>query len=167
VELKGRPHVSLTLRYPTRDVTRNLPAEDAADWVRDRLEKEFRSGLLGTTNRDWQYLHDKTGKARTVGHKPARTEPPPRAHDLPRQMVLDDTARDWLQGLGVMNNAGEVRPAMAGKYTQINRYLEIFSHLAKDCGWAAGTPELTLADMGCGKGYLTSGTCSSGSGACP
>lgn len=157
VELKGGLHVSLTLRYPTRDVTRNLPAEEAADWVRDQLEKEFRSGLLGTTKRDWQYLHDKTGTARTVGHKPALTEAPPRAHDKPRQTILDDSARDWLQGLGVMNNAGEVRPAMADKYTQINCYLEIFSHLAKDCGWVEGTPELTLADMGCGKGYLTFG----------
>jgi hypothetical protein len=48
---------------------------------------------------------------------------------------------------------------MADKYAQINRYLEIFSHLARDCGWTGETAggELVIADMGCGKAYLTFG----------
>ena len=51
----------------------------------------------------------------------------------------------------------QVRHAMADKYAQINRYLEIFTHLAKDCGWTESRDRLTIADMGCGKGYLTFG----------
>lgn len=50
---------------------------------------------------------------------------------------------------------------MADKYRQINRYLEILSHLAKECGWSGSDTAkeaMTLADMGCGKGYLTFGT---------
>jgi SAM-dependent methyltransferase len=52
---------------------------------------------------------------------------------------------------------------MADKYSQINRYLEIFSHLAKDAGWLDSAPpnerrdDWTIADMGAGKGYLTFG----------
>jgi SAM-dependent methyltransferase len=47
---------------------------------------------------------------------------------------------------------------MADKYAQINHYLDIFTHLAKDCGWTENADKsLTIADMGCGKGYLTFG----------
>ncbi len=163
VELKGGVVLSLTFRYPTRDVTKNLSVDEAPGWIREQLGEGFGSALLGTTKRDWQFLHDKSGAARVVSHKPTATEAPARAHDKPRQTILSDAARDWLHGLGVINDSGHVRPAMADKYAQINRYLEIFSHLAKDCGWLEGQEgkpahrELTLADMGCGKGYLTFG----------
>jgi SAM-dependent methyltransferase len=137
VELKGATHLSLTYRYPTKDVTKNLPLSKATDWLR---EQRFRSVLLGTTTRDWQL----TPKG-LVSHKPAVTTAPPRSHDQPKQTLLDDSARDWLDGLGVL------RPSMADKRRQIDRYLEIFSHLTKNI-------ELrTIADMGCGKGYLTFG----------
>ena len=72
--------------------------------------------------------------------------------------------------------AGKVRVSMADKHRQINHYLEILSHLAAECGWIAlpasspartgavgvadgpnSRPALQLADMGCGKGYLTFG----------
>jgi methyltransferase family protein len=163
VELKGGVVLSLTFRYPTRDVTKNLFSHETPGWIREQLGEAFGSALLGTTKRDWQFSRDKSGAARIVVHKPASTEAPARTHNKPHQTILDDTARDWLHGLGVVNNAGHVRPAMADKYSQINRYLEIFSHLAKDCGWIDGPEakpanrELTLADMGCGKGYLTFG----------
>jgi hypothetical protein len=51
---------------------------------------------------------------------------------------------------------------LSDKHRQISRYVEILSHLAKDCGWTAaraqpaeGEPVLVMADMGAGKGYLT------------
>jgi len=138
VELKGVPHLSLTYRYPTRDITKNIPLTEAAVWLRDNIAPQFRSALLGTTARDWQLTP--TG---LLSHKPAVTTPPPRAHDLPKHTLLDDSARDWLEPLGVL------RPAMADKRRQIERYLEILSHLAKPIAVSS------LADMGSGKGYLT------------
>jgi SAM-dependent methyltransferase len=158
VDLKNGPHLSLTFHYSTRDTTKNLPIDEAADWLRGQIGTHFRSALLGTTKRDWQLSLHETGPAKLVAHKPSRNEAPLRAHDVPRQTILDDSAQDWLKGLGIVNDRGRVRPAMADKYAQINRYLEIFTHLAKDCGWLdsqEGCP--TIADMGCGKGYLTFG----------
>jgi len=137
--------LSLTYRYPTQDVTRNLPVNGATDWVREQITRHFRSALLGTTRRDWQLTPNGL-----VSHKPSATATPPRSHDLPKQTLLDESAHDWLDGLGVL------RPAMADKRRQIDRYLEILSHLAADCGWSGDVP-LTIADMGCGKGYLTFG----------
>jgi SAM-dependent methyltransferase len=158
VDLKSGPHLSLTFRYPTRDTTKNVPVDEAANWLRGQIGTHFRSALLGTTRRDWQLSLHESGTAKLVSHRPSRNESPARAHDVPRQSILGDSAQDWLKGLGVVNERGRVRPAMADKYAQIDRYLEIFSHLAKDCGWTETRQELlTIADMGCGKGYLTFG----------
>ena len=173
VMLKGVPHLSLTLRHPTRDVTKNLPVRAGAGWLREQLGQHFRSALICTTVRDWQFITNEAGVARLIDHKPSATKAPPREHDQKRAGLLDGSARDWLQGLDVLDRDGKLRASMADKHRQINHYLEIFSHLAKDCGWtgapvsdpatAAGAdtpgrrPALQFADMGCGKGYLTFG----------
>lgn len=173
VMLKGVPHLSLTLRHATQDLTKNLPLAECAGWLRDQLEHAFRSALLCTTVRDWQFISVEGGAARLVDHKPSRKTTPPRTHDRKRAGFLDASARDWLQGLGIMDAAGQVRASMADKYRQINHYLEILSHLAKECGWietlvhdteqteapipSATKQSLVFADMGCGKGYLTFG----------
>jgi len=132
VALKTGPHLSLTYRHPTRDVTQNLPVAAAPAWLREQVPRQFRSALLGTTRADWQLHAD-----RLIRHKPAITEPPARNHDRVRPSVLGNAT--WL-------------PADADKRRQIDRYAEIFSHLAQACSW----PERpVIADMGCGKGYLT------------
>ena len=42
IRLKGAPHLSLTLRHPTCDVTRNVPVAQAAGWgsLRPQLAAE-------------------------------------------------------------------------------------------------------------------------------
>lgn len=145
VELKRGTCLSLTFHHATHDTTKNLPVAEAVAWLEQYLAGGHRSAFLATTRRDWQL----TPKG-LLPHKPSVTTPPPRAHDRVKQTFLDESARDWLEALGLS------RPAMADKRRQIHRYLEILSHLANDCGWN-GEHSLTLADMGCGKGYLTFG----------
>ncbi|HEU5070358.1 MAG TPA: SAM-dependent methyltransferase [Verrucomicrobiae bacterium] len=195
IKLRGAPHLSLTLRHATRDVTQNLPVGEVAGWLRLQLTGHFRSALLGTTVREWQLNFPPDKEPWLISHKPHTRTAPARDHDEARQTWLDASARDWLHGLGVCDAHGRVNPSMADKHRQMQRYLDILSHLARDCGWApdaakgvpeaqpvrrvwvegeapaetgpAVTPahlpdvpvaaELTLADMGCGKGYLTFG----------
>ena len=159
VMLKGAPHLSLTLRHPTRDVTRNLPTSEATEWLQSQLGIAFRSALVCTTQRDWQFISDQMGKARLIDHEPSSRQTPSREHDQKRHGILDSLANDWLQGLAVLDRDGKLRTSMADKHRQINHYLEIFSHLASDCGWnePASASTLQIADMGCGKGYLTFG----------
>ena len=184
VVLKGVPHLSLTLRHATRDVTKNLPVSEGAAWLHGQLEHSFRSALLCTTRHDWQFISTDAGAPRLISHRPTTKSAPSRQHDRKREGILDARAQDWLSGLGVTDAGGKVRFTMAGKHRQINRYLEILTHLAKECGWLPpeggvartadsepgekdgdsshpprrGEGVLTLADMGCGKGYLTFGT---------
>lgn len=161
IMLKGMPHLSLTLRHATRDVTKNLPVAEGAAWLREQLDRQFHSALLCTTARDWQFISNAAGEARLIDHQPSAKKTPSREHDQRHAGILDASARDWLQGLDVLDVAGKVRVSMADKHRQINHYLEILSHLAKECGWMgtsnSSAPALVLADMGCGKGYLTFG----------
>jgi SAM-dependent methyltransferase len=191
VRLKGVPHLSLTLRAVTHDVTKNLRLDEVRAWLQPQLAGNFRSALLSTTVREWQLSLPEDKEPWLISHKPNTKEAPDRNHDEAKQTWLDASARDWLFGLGVCDDRGRVNPSMADKHRQIRSYLEIFSHLAKDCGWApakakevgesqpvrrvwfegddesaaqppsagepSATPELTIADMGCGKGYLTFG----------
>lgn len=174
VKLRGVMHLSLTLRHPTRDLTQNLTPAEATAWLGEQIGKNFRSALLGTTTRDWQFISKESGEARLIDHRPADKNAPTREHDQKHAGLLEASAKDWLTGLGILDADGKVRASMADKHRQINHYLEIVSHLAKDCGWtgaprtgAARSSEmlnepnrssaLQFVDMGCGKGYLTFG----------
>ena len=174
VKLRGGPHLSVTLRHATRDETKNLGPNEVAKWLTFQLKGNFRSALLGTTVREWQLNFPPDKEPWLISHKPHSKTAPARDHDEAKQTWLDASARDWLFGLGICDESGRVIPSMADKHRQIHRYLEIFSHLVKDCGWvpegsesrlqavgepaeAGTTSELIIADMGCGKGYLTFG----------
>ena len=140
-------------------VTRNLTVEDGIQWVRERLGGEFINALLRTTRRDWQLHRPATGEPRLVSHKPSASAAPSRQHDERKNTLLGPAANDWLQAIGVTHASGRPRVSMADKHRQISRYMEILLHLARDCGWTGDaepdSPPLTIADMGCGKGYLT------------
>jgi hypothetical protein len=136
VRLRGLPHLSLTLRHATRDVTRNLALAEVRHWLGFQLKGNFRSALLGTTVREWQLNFPAGKEPWLISHKPHTKVAPSRDHDEAKQTWLDASARDWLFGLGICDENGRVNPSMADKHRQIHRYLEILSHLAKDCGWA-------------------------------
>jgi SAM-dependent methyltransferase len=157
VEIRAQPCLSLTLRHAAKDITKNLPVSEAGQWLGAELGAHYRSALLNTTTRDWQLSLESATEGKVVSHKPAFKEAPTRSHDKPKQSFLDAGAQDWLQALDVVEASGKVRASMADKHRQIHHYLEIFSHLARDCGWSSNKrwQELVLADMGCGKGYLT------------
>jgi len=177
ITLRKTPHLSLTFRHATKDVTKNIPAAECSAWLREQLGTHYRSALLGTTKADWQFISNAEGKARLISHKATTKKTPVRTHDQPKPTLLDESAQDWLMGLGVLDRDGKLRASMADKHRQISHYLEILSHLAKECGWLERAPgvspeaqssqagsaggthgsTLTLADMGCGKGYLTFG----------
>lgn len=154
VHIQGNLRLSLTERYPKRDVTRNLPLAEVDPWIRHILSASFRSALLCTVDRDWQFSATAKGKGRIVAHEPSCRELPSRAHDRKPADLLGAEAQPWLHALGITDPAGKVRPSMAHKHHQVRRYVEVLSHLVRDAGYAAGQT-ITVADMGCGKAYLT------------
>ncbi len=125
----------------------------------EQLVKIFSQALLCKTTRDGQFISKGSGRGALVDHKPSETKAPTRDHDQKHSGILDASAQDWLSGLEILDRDGRLRASMADKHRQINHYLEIVSHLARECGWAGASqsPSLCFADMGCGKGYLTFG----------
>lgn len=141
VMLRGAPHLSLTFRHDTRDTTKNLPLAESTAWLREQLRHGLRSALLGTTKADWQIISSESGPPRLISHKPTRKQAPPREHDQKHAGILARPADDWLIGLGVLDRDGKPRVSMADKHRQINRYLELLTHLAKECGWIPGASQ--------------------------
>ncbi|ATC66204.1 methyltransferase [Nibricoccus aquaticus] len=109
------------------------------------------------------------------------------SHDRPRGHLVPITT-PWLRPLGITNARGQPVEAMAGKFRQINKFVELLSHLAAEANLipaakpldaafatqpssfvsqpsalnaqpsASSPAPLRIADMGSGKGYLTFAT---------
>ncbi len=155
VEIRQQPMLSLTLREQRRDTTRNLPINEVAEWLTAQLSGVFRSAVLETTEGGWQFTISPKGKVKLSTHK-SSAPAPTKTHDKKKTSLLDESARPWLTALGLCDQSGRVRPSSADKHRQLERYLEILSHLVRECDWMPDST-IKIADMGCGKGYLTFG----------
>lgn len=160
IEIRGEPKLSLTLREARRDTTQNLALADVAAWLAAQLPARFRSAMLETTEKNWQLSASPRGGLKLAAHRATDAAPPARTHDVPKPSALDASARPWLIQLGLCSSDGRVRASMADKYRQLERYLEIMTHLVRPAdeshGWCANET-IAIADMGSGKGYLTFG----------
>jgi hypothetical protein len=155
VLIQGQPRLSLQLRHPTRDLTQNLAAEEAVEQVRQWLGTSFRNAHLGTRDEELQLVYSRKGVphlSRQALAEPAA--PPDEAHDRARQRWVDP-ASPFLHALGVTDAQQRVVPAMARKWKQINKFVEIFAGAVAGAGLADAAQPVRVADFGSGKGYLT------------
>jgi hypothetical protein len=164
VRLKAGPHLSFLWRHDTRDLTKNVTPEDGVLEVGRLVGAIFHSAHLFLANRTVQLEFNKKGEPRLTSGKPARSTAGPAsvAHDRAKPRLLPDCSQEWLHALGITNSAGVVREGLADKHRQIHKFVELLSHLVAAAPIAeAASPGLPhdrpieLADMGCGKGYLT------------
>lgn len=75
------------------------------------------------------------------------------AHDRAKRRYIDPE-RAFLFALGVTDAQARIIPAMARKWKQINKFVEIFDH-ALGSSPLAQQERIRVLDFGCGKGYLT------------
>jgi SAM-dependent methyltransferase len=154
VVLKAGPQLSFVFRYETRDVTKNFPPAEALAQIEARLGNDFLDAHLFTPAQTAQLAVDGSGTPRLhVKTASAAPQPPTVAHDRPKQRAITADA-SWLCALGVTDEHGRPRGAMTGKFRQINRFVELMSHLTDEADLPTDRP-FELVDMGCGKGYLT------------
>jgi SAM-dependent methyltransferase len=153
IALRGQDELSLVYRYRTRDVTKNLPVPAALDELAALLGPVFLHAHLHTLQEDITLLIGKRGRPKLLVAAPqARQAPPPREHDRHKQRWVAQDA-PFLQALGVTDAQHRVIPAMARKWRQINKFVEVFDAAWRDCAPQRGNPR--VVDFGSGKGYLT------------
>jgi SAM-dependent methyltransferase len=156
VSLKKGERLSFLYRYATRDEVKNLTVEEGTHALRAMLGAEFLSGHLFTSSEDLRIELNRKGETRLARHAPtfSETTPTQAGHERKKRRAIEAAGNVYLRELGVTNERGEVRPAMGDKFRQINRFVEILAGLHASSPLARAS-ELSVVDVGSGKGYLT------------
>jgi SAM-dependent methyltransferase len=179
VSLKTGPHLSLLWRHDTRDITKNHPPAEALALIDPLIGGDFLDAHLFTPAQNAQLETRIDGTAR-LSVKTASVAPkaPAEGHDRTKAHLISGDA-PWLRALGVTNDRGLPREGMAHKFRQIQKFTELLATLLPEAGLLSvedshvhtnsdereqhaeiaqeNTNEspIRIADMGCGKGYLT------------
>ena len=153
VVIKGAPCLSLVYRYPTRDITKNLPVAEGVQFVGDMLGRDFRNAHLLTTTQDIQLAISQRGQCTLRSSAVAHAEAPTQEHNREKHRFVE-LDRPFLAALGVTTPQHQLVPAMSRKWKQINKFVEVFSHALAASTLAHAGP-VRVMDFGSGKGYLT------------
>lgn len=154
--LRGEPGLSFLYSYATRDITKNLSLAQGFATIGELIGRVFAHAHLFTTMEEVELRVGRQGRAGLSRRQVEREgkafdDPPP--HDRAKHRFVD-IGRPWLADLGVTDAQGRLVPAMARKWKQINKFVEVFDH-----AYASSALEhqesVRVVDFGSGKGYLT------------
>jgi SAM-dependent methyltransferase len=152
VLLKSGPRLAFVWRHSTRDVTKNLGAQEALGLLESLIGAEFLDAHLFTTTQSAQ-LETEHGRYRLRLTAADRVAAAPSGNDRVKRRAIPADA-PWLRTLGVTGMHGRPVAPMADKFRQIENFAEILGRLISE----APLPRerrLRVFDLGCGKGYLT------------
>ncbi len=165
ITLRAEDVLSFVYSHTTRDITNNLPLAAGVVLLAEQLGSTFRNAHLLTRSEDVQFTLSKKGKVfvsvAKVAHGGAQrqaqdaqeTPNAPASHDREKRRTIAIT-RPFLVELGVTTPQHTLVPAMARKWKQINRFVEVFAG-ALAASPLADAPQVNVVDFGSGKGYLT------------
>ena len=137
-----------------QDITRNYALEHAKDRLDALLAHAFARIRVDSTEDSIQIQITRKGKAIVHRHqaKPA-VQPPSLEHDRRKQLALPVGKADpFLQAVGIMTDAGKIRPRMRSKFRQVNEFLKL---VLERVDMGERDKPLRIVDCGCGKSYLT------------
>ncbi|ALV05802.1 class I SAM-dependent methyltransferase [Roseateles depolymerans] len=161
IELRGEPTLTFLWRHATKDITRNHAVEDGVNEIQRLLGASFAQANLDTATQQVQLRFSRKGKpllhvARKVADA-GRAGGEEAGHDRQKPRALSLDSPFWRE-LGVTHEVKgrvDLVPAMARKWKQINKFIEIFAAAVRHAGLADPGTRVRLADFGSGKGYLT------------
>lgn len=152
VDLKGQLHWGLTLRYATKDITKNYSLEEGLEKFKAWLGNEFLNADLFSTDSNISIKYNKKRKARLLRQAPSHVAPTSTQHNVEKNRLISAQDNLYLKALGVSSKEGKVLKAGQRKFRQINKYIEIIDSLLRQ-NPLSEKPH--IVDMGSGKGYLT------------
>ncbi len=157
IQVKRGTRLFFLYRYNTRDMVKNYSFAEGVEIVRDLLGESFMSGHLFTLQQDLQIEFSKKSKSRLNASKPTFKTAPSAAHNREKRWQIEPQNNFYLTALGVTDDKGEIKERMGDKWKQINKFVEIIGKLF-DSSALSQKKELSIVDMGSGKGYLTFAT---------
>jgi SAM-dependent methyltransferase len=152
VEVKRGARLFFLYRYDTRDTAKNYDFAEGAKLVERLLGNEFFAAHLFTVENDFQLDVGKKNSRLNVG-KPTFKNRPAAEHNREKNLLVNPNSF-YLQALGITNDKGDVRDKQHDKYKQINKFVETVGNLFDDSE-LKDKNEISIVDMGSGKGYLT------------
>ncbi len=153
IETKKGRRLFFLYRQDTRDTAKNFDFDESVEKVKDLLGKDFFSGHLFTTEKDFQLDIGRKGKSRLNVGKPTFKDKPPVEHNREKKAFVNQNAF-YLKALGITTDKGEIRDKQHDKWRQINKFVETLGNLF-DKSDLKERRNLKIVDMGSGKGYLT------------
>ena len=153
VKIKNTEKLAFTYRNETSDIFKNYDLKEGLILIEKMLQSDFLNADMFTAENDFHLSADKNNAAKIIT-RPASLSVKENnlQHDKQENRIIDSTTAVFLHELGVTTAEGIVKKDMQDKFKQINRYVEIIDGIIKDIGFKK---HITVADMGCGKGYLT------------
>ncbi len=168
IALHGEAALSFTYVHASRNVTKNFDVDGGVTELNAMLDPaaqpSFAHATLHAGGEDLQLLLNRKGHGTLRRHR--RVQSPqaagptaglPVAHDLPGTRRLSLDRPFWVE-LGIADAEHRLVPAMARKWRQIDKFLEVLDHafdaLPAPSDGGDATP-IRVVDFGSGKGYLT------------
>lgn len=152
IETKKGTRLFVQFRFDQRDVVKNFDCDEGVSVVKQYLLTGFRNAHLFTTESDLQLDIGKKNSRLNSG-KPTFAAKPSTDHDREKTYQVDPNAY-YLKALGITTDAGQIRADQRDKWKQINKFIEVLDGLFRN-SQISDKRDLTIVDMGSGKGYLT------------
>ncbi|MEO6390766.1 MAG: SAM-dependent methyltransferase [Pyrinomonadaceae bacterium] len=156
VKVKKKDKLFFLYRHQTRDTVKNHDFGEGVAIVNQLLGEEFMSAHLFTTANNFEIEFTKQGKSRLITSAPTFTQNQAKTHNKEKQRQIDPQSF-YLRALGITNDLGQVKDKMVDKWKQVNKFIEIIGNLFENSSLAE-KKEISIVDMGAGKGYLTFAT---------
>jgi hypothetical protein len=177
VQIKTEMLLSFLYEYRTNHITKNHSLSEAVILWQQWLGQDFKNAHLLSNEWEIQLSFSKKGKILLNKHRnknikadrllaknnqsstindensSINTEKKPGAHDKQKHRFVEQS-RPYLRELGITDMHGQVIPAMARKWKQINKFIEILAKAIEGTGLTQ-LKEIHIADFGSGKAYLT------------
>jgi hypothetical protein len=114
---------------------------------------EFKNSVIYTDAADYYIRKNKKGKLSVMKRKATKAEMSPNYHNVRKNYLIPEGRPvDFLIKLGIMDSGGQVFKKQYSKFRQINRFLELVDD---EFELFEGKDTIRIADLCCGKGYLT------------
>jgi len=151
VRLRNEDACQMVVRYKDREETKNFSKQEFLAFASQSIRQHFYYAHLVNNGKEGHLLISKRGFVTLKWKNTISTSIPLPVHDKKKSYTIAPES-EFLFRLGIASRNGVILPSQYSKYKQICRYVELLAPLLDetDC-----EKPMLVADMGCGKGYLT------------